>query len=145
MLAAGRRVAAAWDWLESLASRRLGVVILVIAALGAYALRSIAWPVAIGSDLDDYLRDYVELVQTDPVLPSIMLGKTPLTPLVDGLLLDVAGGALAAPVLALLYAASVLAWSATARLFSSGAAVAVALVLLVFPSYGGLFHVVSSE
>ena len=134
-----------WSALTELAERRLGAVLLFVAALAVHAARSIAWPLATGRDLDDYLHYYVELFHNDPVLPSIMLGKVPLAPIVDGLLLDVAGGALAGAGLAVMYALSILAWAAVARLVSPGAAVGTSLILLAYPGYGLIFHEVSSE
>ncbi|MDH5281627.1 MAG: hypothetical protein OEW52_10835, partial [Thermoleophilia bacterium] len=90
-------------------------------------------------------RYYVELTDSDPVLPAIILSRTPLTPIVDGLLLDVAGGILAAPGLAALYAVSVVAWTAAGRWIAPGVGLVLGVVLLLYPGYAGMFHVVSSE
>lgn len=134
-----------WKTATGLADRRLGAVVLFVAALAVYAIRAVAWPVAIGWDLDDYLHYYVEFWNRDPLLPAIMLGKVPLTPIVDGLLLDIAGGAFAGVALAVMYALAIVAWAAVGRLVSASAAVVTSLALLAYPAYGALFHVVSSE
>jgi len=74
-----------------------------------------------------------------------MLFRTPATPLVLGPALDVAGGFFAEPLMAVLFAASVVAWAAAARRFGTRAALLVAAALLVYPAYGLMFHEMSSE
>jgi hypothetical protein len=133
------------DRLELLASRRLGAVILFALALVVYALRAIAWPLRTGRDLDEYLLAYVQLFDRDVLLPWSMLFRTPITPLVSGFSLDVAGGAFAEPVAAVLFAASVVAWSAAALFFGPRVALAVAAALLLYPGYGLMFHELASE
>jgi hypothetical protein len=136
-------------WLEAveqLAGTRAGVLALVVAALAVYAFESIGWPLQEGRDLGVYLRYYVQIGQGDPVFPWAMLSRTPVTPVVAGLLLSAGGGLLAEAVMGLLFALSVLAWSAVA-LAAGGrrAALAVAVLLLLYPGYGGLFHELSSD
>src|SRR5436190_633028 len=65
--------------------------------------------------------------------------------LIIGGLLQFAGGALAEPVVSLLYAASIIAWFVTARIFSTRAALLTTLVLLLYPGYGILFHELGSD
>ena len=74
-----------------------------------------------------------------------MLFRTPVTPIVAGSALDVAGGRLAEPLLAVLFAGSVVAWAAAARAYGARAAILVAVALLVYPAYGLMFHELSSE
>jgi hypothetical protein len=111
-----------------------------------YAFESIGWPLQEGRDLGVYLRYYVQIGQGDPVFPWAMLSRTPVTPVVAGLLLAAGGGLLAEAFMGLLFALSVLAWSAVA-LAAGGrrVALAVALALLLYPGYGGLFHELSSD
>jgi hypothetical protein len=132
-------------WLESLARRRLGAVVLFALALGVYAIEAVAWPLSAGRDLDDYLRYYVQILDGNTLLPAAMLFRTPVAPIVDGLSLDVGGGHLAEPAMAVLYGASVVAWSAAARTFGAWAAIVTGLVLLVYPGYGAMFHELASE
>jgi hypothetical protein len=131
--------------LERLASRPLGAVLVFAAALAVYALRAAAWPLTAGRDLDEYVYAYLQLLDADPVLPWSLLFRTPVTPVVAGLSLDMVGGALAEAVFALLFAGSVVAWTVTARFFGPWVAIAVAAALLVYPAYGLLFHAVNSE
>jgi len=135
----------ALDRLENLASRPLGAVLVFLAGLAVYALRALAWPLTAGRDLDEYVYAYIQLFDADPVLPWSLLFRTPVTPVVAGLSLDLLDGALAEPVLALLFAGSVVAWTCAARHFGPWVAVTVALALLVYPAYGILFHALNSE
>lgn len=139
------RVRRALGWLEDLASRRLGAIVVVVAALAVYSVRALAWPLVGGRDLDEYLYAYIQLFDRDVLLPWSMLFRTPLTPVVSGLALDPFHGALAEPILALLFAGSVLAWSAAALTFGPRVALATAVALLAYPAYGAMFHELSSE
>ena len=131
--------------LERLADSRRGALALFVLALAVYALRAVAWPLAAGRDLDEYLLAYVQLADSDPLLPWALLFRTPVTPVVAGGALDAAGGVFAEPLAALLYAGSIVAWSAAALAFGRRAALAVAAVLLVYPGYALMFHELASE
>ena len=141
----GNPLARLLGWLERLASRPLGAVLLFGLGLGVFAVRAIAWPLKTGRDLDEYLYAYVQLFDHDVLLPWSMLFRTPVTPIVAGLSLDVAGGALAEPIAAVLFAASVVAWSAAGLFFGPRVALATAAALLVYPGYGLMFHELASE
>ncbi len=101
--------------LDRLADRPLGALVLFVLALGVYGVEAIGWPLVAGRDLDEYLYGYIQLFDWHPLLPWSVLFRTPATPVVAGSLLDFAGGRLAEPVLAVLFAASVVAWAAAAR------------------------------
>jgi hypothetical protein len=131
--------------LEQLADRRLGAVVLFVIALGVYGVQSIGWPLVAGRDLDEYLYGYIQLIDWHPLLPWSLLFRTPVTPVVAGSLLDFGGGALAEPLMAVLFAASVVAWAAAARAFGTRAALLVGAALLVYPAYALMFHELSSE
>ena len=131
--------------LEALAFARLGVALLVLLSVGAYALRAIAWPLKTGRDLDEYLLAYVQLFDHDVLLPWSMLFRTPVTPLYAGLSLDVLDGRLAEPLAAALYAASIVCWAGAARYFGARASIAVSAVLILYPGYALMFHELSSE
>jgi hypothetical protein len=132
-------------WLERLASRPLGMLLLFVLSLVVYALEAVAWPLRAGRDLDEYLLAYVQLFDRHVLLPWSLLFRTPVTPLVSGVSLDVAGGALAEPIAGILFAASVVAWSAAARYFGPRVAIAVAVALLLYPGYALMFHELASE
>ena len=131
--------------LDRLADRPLGALVLFVLALGAYGVEAIGWPLVAGRDLDEYLYGYIQLFDWHPLLPWSVLFRTPATPVVAGSLLDFAGGRFAEPVLAVLFAASVVAWAAAARAFGVRAALLVAAALLVYPAYALMFHELSSE
>ena len=132
--------------LEGLADRRLGAVVLFFLALAVYGVRAVGWPLVGGRDLDEYLYGYVQFFDWHPVLPWSMLFRTPVPGIIDGAALDFAGGFFAEPLMALLFAGSVVAWSVAARRLSGArAALLVAVALLAYPAYGLMFHEVSSE
>jgi hypothetical protein len=116
-----------------------------VAALGVYAVRAIGWPLVAGRDLDEYLYGYIQFLDWHPLLPWSMLFRTPVTPIVAGVLLDVGGGVLAEPLMAVLFAGSVVAWVVAARAFGPRVALVVVAALLVYPAYGLMFHELSSE
>jgi Dolichyl-phosphate-mannose-protein mannosyltransferase len=131
--------------IEEVAGRRLGVVILFVLGLAVYAVRAIGWPLIGGRDLDEYLYGYVQFLDWHPLLPWSMLFRTPVPAIVDGTALDFAGGFFVEPLMAVLFAGSVVAWSVAARAFGVRAGLLVAAALLVYPAYGLMFHEVSSE
>ena len=140
-----RAAARALAELEQLASRRRGAVILFVLGLAVYALRAVGWPLVGGRDLDEYLYDYVQFLDWHPLLPWSMLFRTPVPAIVDGGTLDVANGLFAEPLMAVLFAGSVVAWAAAARAYGPRAALLVSAALLVYPAYGLMFHELSSE
>ena len=131
--------------LEELAERPLGALVLFVTALCVYAVEAVGWPLVGGRDLDEYLYSYVQFFDWDPLLPWSMLFRTPVPGLLDGAALEFAGGFFAEPLMAVLFAGSVVAYAAAARTFSTRAALLVALALLVYPAYALLFHELSSE
>jgi hypothetical protein len=142
---ARQRLAGFLDSLEGLAERPLGAVILFGLGLVVYAVEAVGWPLVSGRDLDEYLYGYIQFLDWHPLLPWSMLFRTPVTPIVAGASLDIAGGTFAEPLLAVLFAGSIVAWSVAARAFGHRAALLVALALLIYPAYGLMFHELSSE
>jgi hypothetical protein len=129
---------------RGLGSRR-GVVVLFAVALAVYGLQSIALPVVSGRDFGTYLRFYAQMFEWDSVLPMSMLFRTPVAPLVVGGSLDLVGGYGTQVVMAGLYATSVVCWTWTALVFGRRAALLTAGALLLYPGYGILFHMLSSD
>ena len=127
------------------AETRVGVVAVFVVSLAVWWVQAYAIPLGRGRDLNTYLGAYAQLFQSEPIDLGYVLGRTPVAPLVVGGLLDVVHGALAEPAMSLLYAASITAWFLAARRFSGGAAVLTAVVLLLYPGYGILFHEMSSD
>ncbi len=140
-----QRAATALARLEQIASRRLGVALLFLLGLGVYAFEAIGWPLVGGKDLDQYLMDYVQFLDWHPLLPWPMEFRAPVPGVIDGALLDIAHGALAEPLMAALFAGSVVAWGVAARAYGARAALLVSVALLVFPAYGLVFHELSSD
>ena len=124
---------------------RRGAALLFLVALAVYGLQSIALPVVPGRDFGTYLRFYVQMFEWDSVLPMSMLFRTPLAPLLVGGSLDLAGGYATQALMAALYATSIVCWTRTALVFGRRAALVTAAALLLYPGYGILFHMLSSD
>jgi hypothetical protein len=127
------------------AETRSGVVAVFLASLAVWWLQAVAIPLTGGRDFGTYLGAYVQLSWADPIDLGYVLGRTPIAPALVGGLLEVAGGAFAEPAMSLLYAGSITAWFFAARSFGGRAAVFTAVVLLLYPGYGILFHELSSD
>jgi hypothetical protein len=122
-----------------------GTAAVFLVALGVWWIQAIAIPLGRGRDFGTYVGAYVELFQRHPIDLGYILGRTPVAPLVTGVLLDFAGGALAEPGVSVLYALSITAWFLAARRFGAVPAVVLAVFLLAYPSYGILFHELASD
>jgi hypothetical protein len=133
------------DRASTAAETRRAPLVVFLVAVGVWWLQAMVLPLAGGRDFGTYLGAYVELFQSDPIDLGYVLGRTPVAPLVVGGLLDPLGGALAEPGVSLLYAASITAWFLAARSFGGRAALLTVVVLLLYPSYGILFHEISSD
>lgn len=129
---------------QAIATTR-GACAVAAAALAVYALESVALPVIPGRDFGTYLRFYVQMWDWHSVWPMTMLFRTPVAPLVVGGSLDLLGGWGTQALMALLFAASVLAWTRVALAFGRRAALLVAASLVLYPGYGILFHELASD
>jgi Dolichyl-phosphate-mannose-protein mannosyltransferase len=139
------RLAGACRWLERLAGTWQGAAVLFVVALADFVVQAVAWPLVAGKNLEEYLLTYIQLLDRHPLLPWAPLFRGPGTGVVIGPLLAFDGGALAEPVAAVLFALSIVAWSAAALFFGRRAAILTACALLLYPGYGGLFHQFASE
>jgi hypothetical protein len=131
--------------LEALAGTRRGAVVCFVAALVVFALQSVAWPLAEGRDALTYLRAWLDMQASDPLFPNLVLFIKPLAPLLFGSLLELGGRELTEAAMALGYATAVTAFARAASAFGRRAALITALALLLYPTYGALFHGVSSD
>ena len=133
------------NWLEARVGTLRGGATVFALAIAVFGIRSIALPVIPGRDFGTYIGYYAEMWDWHSVVPMSMLYRTPLAPLVIGGTLDLVGGWGLEVVMALLFAASVVAWTRTALAFGACAALVTAVALLVYPGYGILFHTPASE
>jgi 4-amino-4-deoxy-L-arabinose transferase-like glycosyltransferase len=125
-------------------SRRAAVLLFAL-SLAVYWIEALGWPMAKGRDTWDYLAYYLQLSDSQPPLSELQLFRTPLTPLVVGIPMDLGGSALLEVVFGLLYAVTILAWSATALTFGRIPALFSALLLLAYPAFATLYHQASSD
>jgi hypothetical protein len=139
-----------WDHLrtrltaDELASGR-GAALLGTVALASYAVQALAWPLERGRDSWDYWLWFLELFDRDPPFSALMAFRTPVTPLVVGLPMQVGGAALLEVVMGLIYALTIVGWAWAVRPLGSRIAVATGFVMLINVPFAGLFHEVSSD
>ena len=124
---------------------RAGAGLLLLTALASYAVQALAWPLQRGRDSWDYWLTFLQLGDRDPPFSALQVFRTPIAPLVTGTPMWLGGARLTEVVFACLYALSLLGWAWAVVPISRNAALATALVLLVTPTYAGLFHEVSSD
>jgi hypothetical protein len=136
---------AAWGRLLSFVPTRRAAVALAALAFVVFWIESLGWPMAKGRDTWDYLVYYLQLFDAEPPIAELQLFRTPLTPLVVGLPLDLGGIWALELVFAVLYATSILAWSAAALVFGRIPALFTCGLLLVYPAYATLYHQASSD
>jgi hypothetical protein len=139
-----RRAALTWNTFEAWVGTRSSAVALFAVAGLVFALQSVALPVGPGRDMARYVQAFIQLGYHDPVLTSVADTRGPLASLGVGLPLEV-GGTAAEIWLGLLYAASIVAWSAVALHLGQRAAALTAALLLLNPGYAILFHGLSSD
>ncbi len=120
-------------------------MVVFLVSVVAWWLEALAMPLIGGRDFGTYLGAYVELFQSDPIDLGYVLGRTPVAPLVVGALLDPFGGMLVELGVSALYGMAVTAWFLAARTFGGRVALAVGVVLLLYPSYAILFHELASD
>ncbi|MDQ3378748.1 MAG: glycosyltransferase family 39 protein [Actinomycetota bacterium] len=135
----------AWQRLDAFFPTRRAAILLFVLATAGFWLASLGWPLAKGRDTWDYLAYYLQLFDSGPPLESLQVFRTPITPLVLGVPLDLGGAILLEVVLGILYAISIVAWSATALTFGRLPGLLTAVLLLVYPAYATLYHQASSD
>jgi hypothetical protein len=124
-------------------SRSSGVALFAL-ALVIFAIRSLVVPVHPGRDFPRYIQAYVQIAHDYLVLPVVVNTRGPLSALGVSLPLEI-GGWTAGIWLALLYAASIVAWGVVALRFGPRAAILTTALLLLYPGYGILFHGLASD
>jgi hypothetical protein len=138
-------VTRAWHRLLSFVPTRSAVIVLFALGLVVFYVEALGWPMAKGRDTWDYLVYYLQLPDGSPPMSELQLFRTPLTPIVVGLPLQLGGSALLELVFGLLYATTIVAWSATALTFGRVPALFTAGLLLVYPAFATLYHQASSD
>jgi hypothetical protein len=125
-------------------TRRAALLLFAI-ALCVFWFQALGWPMAKGRDTWDYLAYYLQFFDSKPPLSQVQLFRAPLTPLAVGLPMALGGSVLLEIVFGVLFAVSVVAWSATALVFGRVPALASAVLLLVYPAWATLYHQASSD
>jgi hypothetical protein len=138
-------VTRAWRRLLGFVPTRAAAVSLFALALVVFWAQALGWPMAKGRDTWDYLAYYLQLFDTEPPLDMLQVFRTPLTPVVLGAPLDLGGSLALEIVFGLLFAVTVVAWSAAALTFGRLPALLAAVLLLVYPAWATLYHQASSD
>ncbi|MDH3692166.1 MAG: glycosyltransferase family 39 protein, partial [Gammaproteobacteria bacterium] len=102
-------------------------------------------PIMAGRDFSSFIVYYNQFWDTNPVWHTAMLYRTPITPLFIGGLYKLGGGLLLEVVLGLCFVASVLATYYLGTLFSRFIAIVAAITVAMFPTYGVMFHLLTSD
>ena len=135
----------AWNRVMAFVPTRRAAVALFVVALVVFWIESLGWPMAKGRDTWDYLAYYIQLFDSAPPLSELQLFRTPVTPLVIGVPMELGGSLLLDVVFGALFATTILAWSATALVFGRIPALFSAGLLLAYPGFATLYHQASSD
>lgn len=135
----------AWIRLVAFVPTRRAAIALFVVALAVFWFQALGWPMAKGRDTWDYLVYYLQLFDAHPPLSQVQLFRAPLTPLLLGLPMAIGGSIALEVVFGVLFAVSVVAWSATALVFGRIPALASAALLLLYPGWATLYHQASSD
>src|SRR5439155_7200560 len=145
VVTAGRpRLASRWQSFDAWVGTRSSAAALFLLALVVFGVQSLVLPAYPGRDMSRYLEAFVQLGYHVPVYPAVLNTRGPLSALGVGVPLEIGGWA-AEVWLAALYALSIVAWGRVALTFGSRAAILTSAILLVYPSYGILFHQLASD
>lgn len=135
----------AWQRLLAFVPTRRAATALAVLALAVFWFEALGWPMAKGRDTWDYLVYYLQMGDGDPPISELQLFRTPVTPVTVGLPMQLGGSVLLEIVFGLLFAATIVAWSATALVFGRIPALFGAGLLLVYPAFATLYHQASSD
>lgn len=113
----------------------------------AYAVESVAWPLAdvVKRDSHEYVLYYLELWERTPLFPALMLSRTPIAALVDGGMLDVGGPTALELVMGVAYVVTVVLVFLVARSLGPGAGLLAAALMLLATDVAATYHQVSSD
>ncbi len=130
---------------DLLKHRRIDLVVLFVLACLVFVVQSLAWPLSPGRDAASYLMYYLDIWTAKPVFQMLMLYRTPVAPLFFGTLLQFGGSTATEIVLGICFALSILATYSLALLWGRRVALVSAIVLMLYPGYGLLYHEVDSD
>lgn len=120
------------------------ISVLLLSGL-VYLLHGWAWPLSPGRDFISYLIGYSDRLGEKVLFPMIALYRAPLAVFFVGYPLDHFGPVGMVFLLGLLFVLSVTAYFSLSLLFDTKTGIVFMALLLLYPSYGWLFHSVSSD
>ena len=123
----------------------LNVVMIMILSLVIYYGYGIAWPLGHGRDYGTYLEYYVQMTDSQPTLPVLMLYRTPVAPIVIGATLQLGEGALLEVVYGLFYSISVVSAYYIGSQLSQRTGWFTVLCLWLYPPFAILMHSAGSD
>jgi hypothetical protein len=119
----------------------------LIAVIGfiCYEFEGFAWPLSPGRDYSSYMVYFFDLLNPRPVYHLIMLYRTPIAPLVFGLLLTKGGLLFSEIAMAACYIITLMSVYYVARSWGLQVALIAFSLILLCPSHAWLYHAVSTE
>lgn len=119
--------------------------LIVVIGFICYALEGLAWPLSPGRDYWNYMVYFFDLFNPRPVYHLIMLYRTPVAPLVWGLLLTKGGLLLCEIAMAACYVTTLVLVYYVVKPWGLRAALIAFSLVLLCPAYAWLYHAVGSE
>lgn len=124
---------------------RADLVLLAALSMLIYVAQAFAWPLTEGRDFPTYLGYYNQMWDKTPALHTLMLFRTPLAPLFIGGLYKLGGLFLLEAALSVCFVICVCATYYLGTLAGRMAAVTAAVAVALFPTFGTMFHQLSSD
>lgn len=117
----------------------------MLLALIMYLIQSIAYPVYPGRDFATYLMYFYDYLNETPIFHTLMLFRTPVTPLILGGLFSIGGIILVKIFLCILYVLLIPAFYYIGNFFNTTISKVFVIFMIFYVPYCELFHEVSSD
>jgi hypothetical protein len=126
-------------------SRKLDLLVLSTLSCLAFYVQSLAWPLHLGRDGLNYIIYYLDMWSKQPAYQLLMLRRTPVAPILYGIPLTLFGNLFTEVLSAILYCISILCIYSLGMKYSRKVGLIAAILVIFYPAFGSLFHVVASE
>jgi hypothetical protein len=110
-----------------------------------YFLQCLAWPLSRGRDYGSYITYYLNYFDPKPVFQTMMLYRTPLSPLFYGLFMEHVGVTATEVVIGVIYVLTIAAFYRIGLFWGRVPARVFAVTMIFFPDFAAQYHSVSSD